>query len=103
MASPSKKIKQTAPCTLLHYYKAPCLDESAGKLLRAKIAQHLPHCRDVEVRSEWCFNVEVEGELSREQEERLVWILKETYEDDAVLSKEKPVLGGADVVEVGPR
>ena len=100
-SSPAKKAK-AAPSRIVHYFKAPCLEDAAKHRLLKKIAQQLGK-KDLTIDSEWCYNVEVVGELTPEQEKNLVWILKETFEDDAVLKKEKPNLTGADVVEVGPR
>ncbi|PKA57324.1 putative phosphoribosylformylglycinamidine synthase, chloroplastic/mitochondrial [Apostasia shenzhenica] len=98
---------QTHPLEILHFYRRPFLRDSATvELLRqvqAKISNHI-----VDIKTEQCFNVGVNGELSYEKLGILKWLLEETFEPenlhtDSFLEKENDHGVSTVLVEVGPR
>lgn len=87
--------------SLHHYYRTPGLS-------RARTFQLLERANDLldspltGITTEACFNIEVEGALSREETDTLRWLLAETFQPEGFA--ETSLLGqGGTRVEVGPR
>ncbi|KQJ97072.1 probable phosphoribosylformylglycinamidine synthase, chloroplastic/mitochondrial isoform X2 [Brachypodium distachyon] len=92
---------------IIHLYRRPFLQESETKdLLRkvqAKVSSNI-----IDIKTEQCFNVELESALSSEKLTALQWLLAETYEPENLQSGsflEEEVLRSpySFLVEVGPR
>ncbi|GLJ28241.1 hypothetical protein SUGI_0554860 [Cryptomeria japonica] len=92
---------------IMHFYRLPFLaDNAAAELLKrvqAKISTEI-----VEIRTEQCFNVGLNSQLSSDKLEILKWLLRETYEPEKLQSQslldiERARNGSAILVEVGPR
>jgi phosphoribosylformylglycinamidine synthase len=49
-----------------------------------------------------CYNISVTSQLTREEAEKLLWLLAETYEPER-LTAESALDAGSVIVEVGPR
>lgn len=98
--SQAKKAKPTGT-QVVHFYYQPTSDSKSALLLH-KLKQTLKQT-ELDLEMEWCFNVELTEPLTSEQEAALRWVLKETYEDEALLRKEVPFLTGSKVIEIGPR
>jgi len=99
--------------SLLHFYRAPGLSESA-RLALLNRARECVSTDITDVRSESCFNVETVGQLGDPEMRILTWLLSETFEprgfgrDSFLLDgiEEKALRAGAygaRLVEVGPR
>lgn len=98
---------------LLHFYRAPGLSEAArAALLERCVARVSPAIRDV--RTEYCFNVEVDGPLKGGDRHTLEWLLAETFQPDgfgptsfllggATEEERRAGSGGGLLLEVGPR
>ncbi|KAG8390030.1 hypothetical protein BUALT_Bualt01G0040800 [Buddleja alternifolia] len=92
---------------VIHFYRIPLIQESASaellKLVQAKVSNQI-----IGLRTEQCFNVGVNGDLSSEKLSVLKWLLGETYEPDnlgteSFLDEEITDNLNTVVVEVGPR
>ncbi|XP_044970668.1 probable phosphoribosylformylglycinamidine synthase, chloroplastic/mitochondrial [Hordeum vulgare subsp. vulgare] len=92
---------------IIHFYRKPLLQESEAKeLLRkvqAKISSNI-----IDIKTEQCFNVELEDALSSAKLATLQWLLAETYEPDSLqtgsfLEEEVSRSPISFLVEVGPR
>ncbi|XP_064949960.1 probable phosphoribosylformylglycinamidine synthase, chloroplastic/mitochondrial [Musa acuminata AAA Group] len=92
---------------IMHFYRRPLLQESAvAELLRQ--VQIRVSADIVDIETEQCFNVGLNGMLSGEQLRILKWLLQETFEPEnlqaeSFLEKEASKNVGAMIVEVGPR
>jgi len=93
---------------LLHLFRVPGLSEPSYVRLLAKAKEVVPGLE--EIKSEMCFNIEVEGGsqvLSEEQTQALHWLLTETFEPDGFAStsflSSSEEEGKSALVEVGPR
>jgi phosphoribosylformylglycinamidine synthase len=85
--------------SLLHYYRAPGLSEARTNALLVTARKRVSH--DIEdISTEYCFNVEAQGDLTAAERDTLGWLLRETFEPDGFGSRS--FLGGQ-VLEVGPR
>ena len=99
--------------SLLHFYRAPGLSESARLALLNRARERVS--TDItDVRSESCFNVETVGPLGDSETRILTWLLSETFEPQGFgrdsflldgIEEEALRAGayGARLVEVGPR
>lgn len=91
---------------IIHFYRLPLIRESAAaELLRkvqAKISSNI-----VDIKTEQCFNIGVNGVLSSEKLGILKWLLHETYEPENLQRGsflDEDCRGGSTLlVEVGPR
>ncbi|MEJ2324975.1 MAG: AIR synthase-related protein, partial [Nitrospirota bacterium] len=84
---------------LLHLYRTPALDEAGRNALLLRLRQKGIALEGLE--TEFCYNVGLDGPLSREELEVLRWLLRETFEPEGF--GDSPFLTGPGVVEVGPR
>ncbi|KAG9138828.1 hypothetical protein Leryth_007456 [Lithospermum erythrorhizon] len=92
---------------VIHFYRLPLLQDSAAaellKLVQVKISNQI-----VGLKTEQCFNIGIESDLSNEQLSVLKWILGETYEPenlstDSFIDIERRRSVDSVIVEVGPR
>ncbi|XP_044981049.1 probable phosphoribosylformylglycinamidine synthase, chloroplastic/mitochondrial [Hordeum vulgare subsp. vulgare] len=92
---------------IIHFYRRPFLQESeANELLRkvqAKVSSNI-----IDIKTEQCFNVELEDALGSVKLSTLKWLLAETYEPDnlqtaSFLEEEVSRSPYSFLVEVGPR
>ncbi|KAI3935911.1 hypothetical protein MKW92_030200 [Papaver armeniacum] len=88
------------------FYRIPLIQESANaeilKKVQTKVSQEI-----VCLKTEQCFNIGINSELSDEKLEVLKWLLGETYEPDNLGTKSflenENQIGVSSVIEVGPR
>ena len=86
---------------LSRFYRTPALSPPQAKRLLAVVRELVsPSIEDLE--TEFCFNVQVRGKLSRKEEEMLSWLLAETFQADRFDPHSFFPKGGI-CVEVGPR
>lgn len=92
---------------VIHFYRTPLIQESANqellKSVQTKISEQI-----VGLKTEQCFNIGVDGDLSTEKLLVLKWLLRETYEpdnlgDESFIANERKEGFNTVVVEVGPR
>ncbi|PWA66833.1 phosphoribosylformylglycinamidine synthase [Artemisia annua] len=92
---------------VIHFYRTPFLQENKSeellKSVQAKISDQI-----VGLKTEKCFNIGVDGNLSKEKVAVLKWLLQETYEpenigEESFVAKETKDGYETVVVEVGPR
>ncbi|KAL0452843.1 UNVERIFIED_CONTAM: putative phosphoribosylformylglycinamidine synthase, chloroplastic/mitochondrial [Sesamum latifolium] len=66
---------------VVHFYRIPLIQESATaellKLVQTKVSNQI-----IGLKTEQCFNIGVNGDISREKLSVLRWLLGETYEPD---------------------
>ena len=86
---------------LLHFYRIPALSPALEKrLLEAVLREISPDVSSIE--TEFCFNIEVNEPLSKDDFSILGWLLSETFNPAGF--SDKSFLGHGDMVlEVGPR
>ncbi|KAL9227290.1 hypothetical protein vseg_002996 [Gypsophila vaccaria] len=92
---------------VIHYFRVPLVQDSAANELLSSIQTKISS-EIVGLRTEQCFNVGIDTELSSEKLSVLRWLLGETYEPeklgtDSFLDKEAREGCAAVVIEVGPR
>lgn len=106
-AVPSVVEEESNVGELIHFYRVPLIQESAAqellKLVQRKISNQI-----IDIKTEQCFNIEVNAALSKEKLGILRWLLGETYEPDnlqtqSFLDKERSKNVFTVLVEVGPR
>ncbi|KAL5549003.1 hypothetical protein UlMin_004234 [Ulmus minor] len=92
---------------VIHFYRVPLLQESSTaellKSVQTKISNQI-----VRLKTEQCFNIGLQSELSSEKLSVLRWLLQETYEPEnlgveSFLDKSRQEGLTLVVVEVGPR
>ncbi|KAG6475677.1 hypothetical protein ZIOFF_064906 [Zingiber officinale] len=90
---------------IIHFFRRPLLhDNAVVELLRqvqAKVSGDI-----VEIKTEVCFNIGVDGDPSKEKLGALTWLLQETFEPEnlqaeSFLEKEIDIDAGIVIVEVG--
>jgi len=94
---------------VVHMFRKPALDESAVGAFMRKLARNGQLPKIENVRTEYCFNIEMENrELTEKESVALNWLLSETFEQDQF--GQSSFLGGKDdmgatefLVEVAPR
>ncbi|CAN6287993.1 unnamed protein product [Urochloa humidicola] len=93
--------------SLIHFYRKPFLQESESEELLRKVQEKVA-CNIVDIKTEQCFNVELEKALTSEKLATLHWLLAETYEPEKLqtcsfLEDEVSKSPYSVSVEVGPR
>ncbi|KAI3458664.1 hypothetical protein Pfo_015327 [Paulownia fortunei] len=92
---------------VLHFYRIPLTQESAMadllKLVQTKVSNQI-----IGLKTEQCFNIGVDGDLSSEKLAVLKWLLGETYEPDnlgieSFLDEDVKESSSTVIIEVGPR
>ncbi|KAI3973293.1 hypothetical protein MKX01_020668 [Papaver californicum] len=92
---------------VIHFFRIPFLQESATaellKSVHTKISSQI-----MGLKTEQCFNIGINSDLSNEKLEVLKWLLGETYEPESLgsesfLEKENQKSISSMVIEVGPR
>ncbi|KAK9103965.1 hypothetical protein Scep_020809 [Stephania cephalantha] len=93
---------------VVHLFRRPLIQESASvellKLVQTKISNQI-----IGLKTEQCFNIGLDSDLSSEKFQVLKWLLQETYEPEnlgaeSFLDEERQKNGvNAVIVEVGPR
>ncbi|KAK9157259.1 hypothetical protein Scep_003833 [Stephania cephalantha] len=93
---------------VVHLFRCPLIQESASvellKLVQTKISNQI-----IALKTEQCFNVRLDSDLSSEKFQVLKWLLQETYEPEnlgaeSFLDEERQKDGfNVVIVEVGPR
>ncbi len=87
--------------SLLHLFRAPGLTVSRTRQLLAR-ANNVLDGRLKELRTEACYNVQVDGPLDPPETEILGWLLSETFHPEG-FGSESFLGSGPSVLEVGPR
>ncbi|KAL5554538.1 hypothetical protein UlMin_041939 [Ulmus minor] len=92
---------------VIHYYRVPFLQESSTSELLKSVSTKISN-QIVRLKTEQCFNIGLESELSSEKLSVLKWLLQETYEPEnlgveSFLDKSRQEGLSVVVVEVGPR
>ncbi|KAK9683782.1 hypothetical protein RND81_10G164000 [Saponaria officinalis] len=92
---------------VIHFFRVPLVQDSAASELLSSV-QTKVSSEIIGLRTEQCFNIGVDSELSSEKLSVLRWLLGETYEPEnlgteSFLDKETTDGCTAVVVEVGPR
>ncbi|MCZ6632294.1 MAG: AIR synthase-related protein, partial [bacterium] len=86
---------------LLHLYRTPGLSPAhQHTLLQHAQAQISPNIQAVE--TEHCFNIQAETDLTPDEQNLLVWLLRETYEEDH-FGDTSFLNNSGTLLEVGPR
>ncbi|CAL4942304.1 unnamed protein product [Urochloa decumbens] len=93
--------------SIIHFYRKPFLQESESEELLKKVQEKVA-CNIVDIKTEQCFNVELEKALTSEKLATLHWLLAETYEPEKLqtcsfLEDEVSKSPYSVIVEVGPR
>ncbi|XP_057952756.1 probable phosphoribosylformylglycinamidine synthase, chloroplastic/mitochondrial [Malania oleifera] len=92
---------------VLHFYRIPLIQGSATaellKLVQTKLSNQI-----IDLKTEQCFNIGLDSELSSEKLLVLKWLLQETYEPEnlgteSFLDKERQDGISKVIIEVGPR
>jgi phosphoribosylformylglycinamidine synthase len=97
----SAKTEPTSPVSLLHLYRTPGLSDTQRVSLLAAARQRVSAAiRDI--RTEYCFNIAVAGELTAQESATLTWLLSETFEPER-FGRESFLSGEGVILEVGPR
>lgn len=67
--------------------------------------QQITQTKNMRLTTEFCFNVEIQGKLTLEQEKRLYWLLGETYEPEKIGTETflKSSDQNSTLIELGPR
>ncbi|KAK6145390.1 hypothetical protein DH2020_022210 [Rehmannia glutinosa] len=109
VSSPSKesKVVRRVAEKVAHFYRVPLMQENETaellKLVQTKVSNQI-----IGLKTEQCFNIGIDGDLSSEKLSVLKWLLGETYEPDnlgteSFLDEEMNKNLNAVIVEVGPR
>ncbi|XP_019157253.1 PREDICTED: probable phosphoribosylformylglycinamidine synthase, chloroplastic/mitochondrial isoform X1 [Ipomoea nil] len=102
----ASKVQQPAE-NVVHFYRVPLLQDSATaellKLVQTKFSHQI-----IGLKTEQCFNIGLNSDLSSEKHAVLKWVLGETYEPEnlgteSFLHIDKTKHLDAVIVEVGPR
>lgn len=88
--------------SLMHLYRTPALNEYEAKNLLKKIGDKTS-IKLIDIRSEFCFNIEVKGALTDLEINTLKWLLSETYEPEKFSETSFLGSGTGLVLEFGPR
>ncbi len=97
-----KMGKNFMSTSLIHLYRTPALNEYEAKNLCKKIGDKTD-IELVDIRSEFCFNIEVKELLTNSEIEVLKWLLSETFEPEK-LSENSFLKSDSDsILEFGPR
>ena len=87
--------------SLKHFFRTPALFPTQQHTLLQLSKQHVsPHIHDIE--TEYCFNVQTDSPLSADQQNRLTYLLSETFEADR-FAEQSFLQGPGTILEVGPR
>ncbi|XP_051116173.1 probable phosphoribosylformylglycinamidine synthase, chloroplastic/mitochondrial [Andrographis paniculata] len=101
------KMDRSIAENVVHFYRIPLIQESATAEL-LKLAQTKVSNQIIGLKTEQCFNIGVNSNLSNEKLSVLKWLLGETYEPDnlgaeSFLSEEMKGNINTVLIEVGPR
>ena len=87
--------------SLLHLYRAPGLSTTRRTALLEKARKRIS--ADIHgLETEHCLNIDAAGELTREEQEALGWLLRETFEPER-FGPASFLGANGEVLEVGPR
>ncbi len=87
--------------SLLHFYRTPGLSPAhQHTLLQHAQSQISPNIQTIE--TEHCFNIQAETDLTPDEQNLLVWLLRETYEEDH-FGDTSFLNNSGTLLEVGPR
>lgn len=105
--SGESRMGKTVAQKVLHFYRIPLIQESATaellKLVQTKVSNRI-----IGLKTEQCFNIGVDGDVSSEKLAVLKWLLGETYEPDnlgveSFLDEGVEESSNTVIMEVGPR
>ncbi len=88
--------------SLLHFYRAPGLDDAARSALLRQVRRGVSE-RVRDIRTEYCFNIDVDPPPAPEESRVLAWLLAETFEPDGLARESFLAERDGTLVEVGPR
>ena len=87
--------------SLKHFFRTPALSPTQQHTLLQLAQQHVSaHIHDIE--TEYCFNIQIDSPLSADQQNRLTYLLSETFEADR-FAEQSFLQGPGTILEVGPR
>ena len=87
--------------SLKHFFRTPALSPTQQHTLIRLSQQHVSvHIQNIE--TEYCFNVQTDSPLSADQQNRLTYLLSETFEADR-FAEQTFLTGPGAIIEVGPR
>ena len=87
--------------SLKHFFRTPALSPTQQHTLLQLAQQHVsPHIQNIE--TEYCFNAQTDSPLSADQQNRLTYLLSETFEADR-FAEQSFLQGPGTILEVGPR
>ncbi|GLT43829.1 hypothetical protein SLA2020_177590 [Shorea laevis] len=103
---PTSLIEKPAQ-KVIHFFRVPLIQESANNELLKSCQTRISN-QIVGLKTEQCFNIGLDSEISTEKLSTLRWILGETYEPEnlgteSFLEKKRQEGLNATIVEVGPR
>ncbi|MDA0709099.1 MAG: phosphoribosylformylglycinamidine synthase, partial [bacterium] len=87
--------------SLLHYFRTPALSPSHNLALLSSVQQTISS-HITQIQTEFCFNIEVDGPLTEDQNNLLIWLLRETFQPGG-FADHSFLVGNGPVIEVGPR
>ncbi len=86
---------------VVHYFRSPGFSREQVRALLDRVRREIsPQIEGIE--TEFCFNVELGGDLDEPEERLLRWLLAETFEPDQ-FTTQSHLPAGETVIEVGPR
>nr|XP_054754771.1 phosphoribosylformylglycinamidine synthase-like isoform X2 [Lytechinus pictus] len=91
---------------IIHYFAVPALSDGAHQAVLNKVIDIMGKEEDVQLETEACYNIEVQGELSTDEIKKLLFIIGTPFQNDkittiSVLGEKKT--GDALLIEIGPR
>ena len=87
--------------SLKHFFRTPALSPTQQHTLLQLAQQHVSaHIQNIE--TEYCFNAQTDSPLSADQQNRLTYLLSETFEADR-FAEQSFLQGPGTILEVGPR
>ncbi|MCY3868445.1 MAG: phosphoribosylformylglycinamidine synthase [Gemmatimonadetes bacterium] len=87
--------------SLKHFFRMPALSPTQQHTLLQLSRQRVStHIHDIE--TEYCFNIQIGSPLSAGQQNRLIYLLSETFEADQ-FAEQSFLTGPGTILEVGPR
>ena len=84
--------------SLKHFFRiSPPQQHTLLQLSQQHVSEHIQN-----IETEYCFNVQIDGPLSADQQNRLIYLLSETFEADR-FAEQSFLTGPGTILEVGPR
>eukprot|EP00057_Strongylocentrotus_purpuratus_P016110 XP_011670584.1 PREDICTED: probable phosphoribosylformylglycinamidine synthase, chloroplastic/mitochondrial [Strongylocentrotus purpuratus] len=91
---------------IIHYFTVPALSDGAHQTTLSKVKSIVGNETDVELETEACYNIKVDGELTADELKKLLFILGTPFQNDKVSSSsvlDAKKTEDALFIEIGPR